>query len=286
MNTYRNRSQGISSSRGFTLIELVITLVVSAILAIGIVGYIGDAVEGFSAAGNRNKLATSGRSVIDRLTLEMHNAVPNSIRASTAQGTGDQCLEFVPFIGASSYRDAPFTGSGAAEFEAIDFNPALTLASPAGRYAVIYPISTQALYDGGSPGPRALIDEIEDTGGNDGIVTVRLDAPHRFSRRSPVDRFYVAEQPVSFCVEGGRLFRYENYGFQSSQCTPDTVSCLPETAPDRTLISLSIDNATLTAFEIMPETLRRNAIIAIDLNFSDSGDDVRIKHEVLTRNVP
>ena len=170
--------------RGFTIIEIVITLLVSSILAIGIVGYIGDAVEGFAASSNRNKLATSGRNVVDRIALELHNAVPNSIRVSTAQGTGDQCLEFIPFIGASNYRDAPFTGGGGTDFEAIDFNPVLTLASPADRHAVIYPINIQDLYDGGSPGPRALIDEIEDTGGADGLVTVRLDATHRFSRRS------------------------------------------------------------------------------------------------------
>jgi len=271
---------------GFTIIEIVITLLISSILAIGIVGYIGDAIEGFATSGNRNKLATSGRNVVDRIALELHNAVPNSIRVSAAQGTGDQCLEFIPFIGASNYRDAPFTGSGGTDFEAIDFNPVLTLTSPADRHAVIYPINTQDLYDGGSPGPRALIDELEDTGGADGIVTVRLDATHRFSRRSPVDRFYVADQPVSFCLEGGQLFRYEDYGFQSTQCTPDTAACLPETAPDRTLVSLSIDNSSLTAFEILPATLRRNAIISLDLNFTESGEVVRIKHEVLMRNVP
>lgn len=281
-----SRQQPVTAQRGFTIIEIVITLLISAILAVGIVGYIGEAVEGFAASGNRNKLATSGRNVVDRIALELHNAVPNSLRVSTAQGTGDQCLEFIPFIGASNYRDAPFTGSGASQFEAIDFNPELTLASPAGRYAIIYPINTQSVYAGGSPGPRALIDEIEDTGGNDGIVTVRLDATHRYSRRSPVERFYVADQPVSFCVEGGQLFRYQSYGFQTTQCTPDTASCLPETAPDRTLISRSIDNSSLTAFEILAATLRRNAIVAIDLNFTESGDVVRIKHEVLMRNVP
>jgi MSHA biogenesis protein MshO len=286
MKTLSPTALHYSNQRGFTIIEIVIALLVSSILAIGIVGYIGDAVEGFATSGTRNKLATSGRNVVDRVAMELHNAVPNSIRVSTAQGTGDQCLEFIPFTGASNYRDAPFTGSGGTEFEAIDFNPVLTLASPANREAVIYPINTQDLYDGGSPGPRALIDEIEDTGGADGIVTVRLDATHRFSRRSPVERFYVADQPVSFCVEGGQMFRYENYGFQSTQCTPDTAACLPETAPDRTLISLSIDNASLTAFEILPATLRRNAIISLDLNFTEAGDDVRIKHEVLMRNVP
>ncbi|MEX0739310.1 MAG: prepilin-type N-terminal cleavage/methylation domain-containing protein [Pseudohongiella sp.] len=276
----------ITTQRGFTIIEIVVTILVSSILAVGIVGYIGDAIEGFAASGNRNKLATNGRVVVDRIAMELHNAVPNSVRVTTAQAGGDQCLEFMPFFGATSYIDAPFTGGGGTEFDAIDFNPELILASPADVHAVIYPINTQGLYDGGSPGPRALVDEIEDTGGADGKVTITLDATHRFSRRSPVQRFYVADEPVSFCVVGQQLFRYQAYDFQSTQCTPSTPACLPTTAPDRQLISQSIDNTGLSAFEIIPGTLRRNAIVSMDFNFTEVGDVVRLKHEVLMRNVP
>ncbi|WP_339857041.1 prepilin-type N-terminal cleavage/methylation domain-containing protein [Pseudohongiella acticola] len=272
--------------RGFTIIEVVITIVVSSIIAVGIVNYIGDSVEGFAASGNRNKLASSGRTVVDRIALELHNAVPNSIRVTTAQPGGDQCLEFMPFTGASSYRDAPFTGSGDDTFEAVDFNPTLTYTSPAEVYAVIYPISTAALYEFDNPGPMALIDELEDTGGADGVVTVRLDATHRFTRRSPVDRFYVARSPVSFCLVGDRLFRYQDYGVQEIQCTPSTPSCLEATAPDRILISDSLDNSGRTAFNVLEPTLRRNAIIAMDLSFTSEGDVVNLKHEVLMRNVP
>lgn len=276
----------MNRQRGFTIIEIVVTILVSSILAVGIVGYIGDAIEGFAASGNRNKLATSGRVVVDRVAMELHNAVPNSLRVTTAQAGGDQCLEFMPFSGATTYIDPPFTGSGGTEFDAIDFNPTLILASPADVHAVIYPINTQDLYDGGSPGPRALADEIEDTGGADGKVTITLDATHRFSRRSPVQRFYIASEPVSFCVVGAQLFRYENYGFQSTQCTPATAACLPTTAPGRQLVSQSIDNTGLSAFEIIPGTLRRNAIVSMDFTFTEAGDVVRLKHEVLMRNVP
>lgn len=276
----------MNAQRGFTIIEIVVTILVSSILAVGIVGYIGDAVEGFAASGNRNKLATSGRVVVDRIAMELHNAVPNSLRVTAAQPTGDQCLEYMPFTGATSYIDAPFTGSGGTGFDAVDFNPALTLVSPAGVHAVIYPIDTQDLYDGGSPGPRALVDAIEDTGGADGKVTVTLDASHRFARRSPVQRLYIAGEPVSFCLVGQQLFRYENYGFQATQCTPSTPACLPATAPGRQLVSQSIDNTGLSAFEIIPGTLRRNAIISMIFNVTEAGDVVRIKHEVLMRNVP
>lgn len=282
MNRYRNHKR----TNGFTLIEIVVTMLISVILALGIVTFISDTVDGVLASGNRNKLTSSGRTVVDRLALELHNAVPNSIRTTAAEAGGDQCIEFIPFEAATNYVDPPFTGSGGDEFEVIDFNPALTYASPAGVQAVIYPDDTDELYTGGTPGPRALVDAITDTGGADGKVTVYLDSTHRFSRRSPVDRIYIAMQPVSFCLEDNNLYRYQNYDFQATQCDPDTASCLPTSVPDRQLISDTIDNTGLTAFSILPATLRRNAIISMTLNFTSEGDVVQLKHEVMMRNVP
>ncbi|GGG49925.1 MSHA biogenesis protein MshO [Pseudohongiella nitratireducens] len=282
MNRYRNHKR----DNGFTLIEIVVTMLISVILALGIVTFISDTVDGVLASGNRNQLTSSGRTVVDRLALELHNAVPNSIRTTAAGAGGDQCIEFIPFEAATNYVDPPFTGSGGDEFEVIDFNPALTYASPAGVLAVIYPDDTDELYTGGTPGPRALVDAITDTGGADGKVTVYLDSTHRFSRRSPVDRIYIAMQPVSFCLEDNNLYRYQNYDFQATQCDPDTASCLPTSVPDRQLISDTIDNTGLAAFSILPATLRRNAIISMTLNFTSEGDVVQLKHEVMMRNVP
>src|SRR5690606_37696782 len=91
----------------------------------------------------------------DRMALELHNAVPNSVRVTEASGY--QCLEFMPFVGATTYLDASFSGSGQESVEVVDFNPLLHFdehdtANPpeeadADFYAVIYPINTSDLYD-------------------------------------------------------------------------------------------------------------------------------------------
>jgi MSHA biogenesis protein MshO len=282
MNTVR-RTIKSAASRGFTLVELVITVLISAIISVGIISYIGDTVSGFISAGQRNQLASAGRTVLDRVALELHNAVPNSVRVNGAALNGDQCLEYIPFIRATSYVNAPFTGAGEEEFEMVDTNPALLQGPGAALQAVIYPINTAALYTGGSPGPRAQIDEIADPDVNDGRLTVTLTAPHRFSRRSPVQRIYIAQQPVSFCVVGSRLYRYSNYGFIAAQ--PDPAS-LPATAPNRALISDRISNTALTAFSVSAPTLRRNAIVSMEFLFVDQQESIRLNHEVQLRNVP
>jgi MSHA biogenesis protein MshO len=314
-------------NKGFTLIEMIVAIIISAILAAGIVSYIGDSVEGFNASANRNQLASSGRTVLDRMGLELHNAVPNSVRVTTAvQPGGNQCLEMVPFLAATTYLAPSFSGSGSGIFEAVDTNPQLRMEAPAdldvdALYGIIYPIDTDDLYsaiDDGSPSPLVEIGKLRGTYDNDvtppavsnvctdaigdldddalGRTTVCLadgvdggDEPdnHRFSKRSPVDRMYIATDPISFCVVDTKLYRYEGYGFQATQCDTDTVACLPETAADgRHLVTDNIANDTLDAFALLEQSLRRNAIVTMELNFTDQGDVIKLKHEVQLRNVP
>lgn len=274
-----------TSNRGFTLIEMVTTIVIASILAMGVVSYIADSTEGFLSSSNRSRLAGSGRAALDRMTLEIHNALPNSVRVNAAAGNGDQCLEFMPALKATTYLNPSFTAGGATSFEVIDFNPLTTYASPAGIYAAIYPIDTDDLYDYDDDlGPLALIDAISDPSAADGKMTVTLGASHRFSKRSASDRLFLVDAPVSYCVVGEKLYRYSNYSVEATQCTP--ASCLPSTLPDRALLADSIDNSGLTAFSVGAATLRRNAIVSFELSMTSQGDTVRLNHEVLTHNVP
>lgn len=264
---------------------MVTTIIISSILAVGIVTYIADSAEGFLTSSNRSRLATSGRAALDRMTLEIHNALPNSVRVNVAAGNGDQCLEFMPALKATTYINPPFTGSGASSFDVINFNPLTEYTSPAEIYAAIYPINTADLYDyDDDRGPLALVDAISDPSAVDGEMTVTLDATHRFSRRSASNRLFLVDEPVSFCVVGDKLYRYSNYGVEATQCSPAT--CLPSTLPDRALLAESIDNTGITAFNVGAATLRRNAIVSFDIAMTSQGDTVRLNHEVLTHNVP
>jgi len=291
--------------RGFSIIEMVVAIVVSSIMAIGIVDFIGRSVEGISSSANRNQLASAGRTALDRLGMELHNSLPNSIRETTATAGGDQCLEFIPVRAATSYINPPFTGGGGTMFDVVDFVPSLHGVS--GGFAVIYPNRQDEIYDGdngassGWPnfptrGPIQEIASIVDSAAAD-QSTVTLITTHRFNRQSPNKRFYVVEEPVSYCVVGDKLYRYTNYGFYTTQVDEEESGtcvvasndrCLPNyaAAPDKMLITVNIDNTGLTAFTVGTQTLTRNSLIAIVLNITSDGDSIMLNHEVLTRSVP
>jgi len=188
----RTARPGKPAPRGFTLVEMIVTIVVSAIIAVGIVDFIGRSVTGLDTTAGRNQLASAGRTAIDRLAMELHNALPNSIRATPAQPGGDQCIEFIPIRAMTSYIDAPVTGPGAATFDVVDFVPSEHGASSA--FAVIYPNDIDELYDGDNGasgnwpdfpdrGPIQEISSIADSSDPD-QSTVTLVKSHRFQRRS------------------------------------------------------------------------------------------------------
>ncbi|NKB33374.1 MAG: prepilin-type N-terminal cleavage/methylation domain-containing protein [Pseudomonadales bacterium] len=303
----------LTKSTGFSIIEMIVAIVVSSIIAIGIVDFIGRSAEGVSSTANRNQLATTGRTAVDRLAMEIHNALPKSFRATTATAGGDQCLEFIPTHAATNYVNPSFRSGGSSSFDIVDIYFAGLVVHPTTtppKYAVIYPNRLSRLYDGDNgastgwpnfPTNRRPIQEISSIADNASVTgqsTVTLVTSHRFRRRSPTRRFFVVEDPISYCVVGDKLYRYTNYGFFATQVTQEEESgvcekasdetCLPNfaAAPDKMLITDNIDNTGLTAFTIGTQTLTRNSLVAIELNFTSDGDTVTLNHEVLTRSVP
>lgn len=293
---------------GFTIIEMVLAIVISGILAIGIVSFIGNSVDSLTTSANRNKIAASGRIAIDRMAMEIHNALPNSIRATIATAGGDQCLEFIPVRAATTYINPSFSSGGSTTFDVVEFEPMLQGATDG--YAVIYPRNQNRIYDGDNgssagwpnfPANRRPIQEITsitDSASPNLQSTVTLVKAHRFRRRSPSQRFFVVDEPISYCVVGENLYRYTNYGFYTAKVTAEEEAgvcevaldqtCLPDysAAPDKMLITNDVDNMGLTAFSVSAQNLRRNSLVALQFKFTANNDSIILNHEVLTRSVP
>ena len=91
----------LSRQSGFTLVELVMTMVIAAVLGTMSVQFIRSTSEGFIASNGREQLAAAGYVVNEQISRALRDALPGSIRA-TADGL---CVEYMPVVAASMYTD-------------------------------------------------------------------------------------------------------------------------------------------------------------------------------------
>ena len=95
--------------RGFTLVELIVTLVLFGLMAATLVVFLRPAVDSWLAVRTRSALASDADHALRRMLRDVRAAVPNSIRTP-----GTQCFELVPTGGGGRYRmaaDAATAGS-------------------------------------------------------------------------------------------------------------------------------------------------------------------------------
>ncbi|MGC9491219.1 PilW family protein [Vibrio genomosp. F10] len=85
---------------GFTLIEMVMTIIVGAILVLGIAGFIELGMKGYSDTVDRQRMQTQARFVLEKISREVRHSIPNSISVS---GATDKCLSFYPILYSGFY---------------------------------------------------------------------------------------------------------------------------------------------------------------------------------------
>ena len=257
MNAYVNAHP----QKGFTLVELIIVIVIAGILAIGSVQFISQATQGYSDAADRQQLATIGWIASEKMSRELRNALPNSVRLNVA----NTCVEFIPVLGGSHYLTLPGeTPSTLDSFTAVESG--LTTADLDNNRIAVYPSETSDIYGKPNPGPLSGVVSSISTASN--IDTITLGSNFTFSTDSPERRFYFTQSPVAYCIVGSQLNRYSKYGFNSPANH-----------------QIIINKITNGSFAISPATLTRNAIVSMHFTL-ENGARHDIDQEVQIRNVP
>ncbi|MDS1872186.1 PilW family protein [Vibrio vulnificus] len=85
------------NSRGFTLVEMVLTLIVGSILVLGIAGFVELGTKGYADSVDRQRIQTQAQFVLEKLSREFRHAVPNSFSDS------GNCLSFYPIVYSGFY---------------------------------------------------------------------------------------------------------------------------------------------------------------------------------------
>ena len=87
--------------RGFTLMEMITTIVIGSVIMLGIAGYVQFGMKGYVDTIERQRMQTQALFVLEKMSREIRHAVPNSFHVPKG---AENCLEFVPIEYAGVYK--------------------------------------------------------------------------------------------------------------------------------------------------------------------------------------
>lgn len=275
-------------NHGFTLIEMVVVIVLTGIIASMVAVFIRLPVQGYVDTARRAELSDEADTALRRMGRDLRLALPNSVRVDS--GT---TVEFLLTRTGGRYRaEADNAGAGDTLDFAISNDPSFDQFGPfaAGAGQTITAGDKVVVYNLGISGANAYAGEnlanISGTSAgvlpNENKISFSFTSPtQKFPFESPGSRFQVVEGPVSYVCAGGVLRRYWGYAIQPTQPTAAALSTLA--SAQNALLATDVLNC---AIEYVPGVTARSGLVAMTLELSRGGESVRLYHEVHVTNVP
>lgn len=308
----RPTSAELRAGRGFTLVELITALVVTAILATMSASFLQVPVQSFFDINRRAALTDIADLSLRRISRDVRAALPNSVRVSGACNGAAPCyLEYLdvrtggryreepsgaattcpaPGGGVPGYNDALEAGIADGCFMTLGATPGLAGVA-AGDFVVVYNLGPGfAGSDAYASGPA--------TGGNKSLIAGTVAgaganpedrfnfANLAFPLGSPGRRFHVVSGPVTYACNpaaaGGTLVRHSGYGIAAAQATP----------PAGGTAAVLATGVTSCAFSYTANAVaQRNGVVLLSLQLTQTdatgqSDRVDLVHQIHVSNTP
>lgn len=274
------------SEHGFTLIEAVMVIAITGVLAAVISQFIVRPVQGYLGTVARAGLVDQADLALRRVGRDLRAALPNSVRVN-ASGTE---VELIPTSGGARYAT---DGSGALQFGAVDTSfslvgPPLTLT--ASQELVFYNlgpgITGSDAYAANSTVAAAADSNrrtATNAAGSSSTINLSSSAGLPVAAFAPPYRVLAVSQPVTYRCDtaAGTLTRYQNYGFQATLPDPPSGGSSAVVASGVNDCRFSVDG-TLVAARAALVTLR----LGLAATTSGGTETVSLHHAVFVNNLP
>ncbi|UTZ42332.1 PilW family protein [Vibrio campbellii] len=248
--------------RGFTLMEMIVTIVIGSFIMLGIAGYVQLGMKGYADTIDRQRMQTQAQFVLEKMSREIRHAVPNSFRVPPDKPS---CLQFVPIEFSGFYN----LSDGNLEF--LLGNDISSNTFPNGNWMVINPSRYYDLFPNGSESSAIsqrikLTDVKREAPGKPFVVE---DAADDIDANSISSRHYIYKDnsQITYCFDNGQVTRQD------------------ATANSPVTVAESVDTAKSNMHYFEP-TLQRGGIVHINLEFTQNGERSVYQQDVQVLNVP
>lgn len=300
------------SHRGFTLVEMIVVIVITGIIAGMVAIFIRAPVQGYMDSARRAEMSDIADNALRRLGRDLRTAVPNSVRVPSLPST---YFEYLPTSSGGRYRvtNVGVGACGGAGNE-LDFGAAdicfEIVGSPItfGVSDAIVVGSTQSSGNAAYQKTTSLVGGIrvggvlrDYTGGAGAHSAVAMAGAAQFPAAAELEghRFEVVpgdQQAVTYACLGmaagaldangngqGMLWRYWHYGYfdtaAGGQPTPAAISGMPH---GKAILAGNVSDCNF----VYDTSNARNSLMAISLTITRGGESVHLYHEIHVNNIP
>ncbi len=290
---------------GFSLIEMVIVVVLTGILASVLVTVLTGPLKASADTERRARLVDLAETALGRMTRELRLALPNSIRVATS---GSRIgVEMLRTLDGGRYRAEPATGpppncGAAPNGDPLEFTCVDTVFDVLGQLPRIAQMNTGAagdclttpatadcvvVFNTGPPGGNDAYTGVNaftigatgDNAAADGSDQLTLATATAYPLQSPSQRFHVVDTPVSFVCDtaAGTITRYEGYPIADPQVVPPGGSS-----------ALLVNTVGGCAFTYNAGSAKRGGLVTLRLTVTEpsSGESVTLLQQAHVSNQP
>lgn len=270
------------ASQGFTLIEMVISLIVLSLVAMVMVPLVQLPIAGYLDAQRRAELQAQLDLIQNKLNDDLASALPGSLRVR--QVAGVSYLEYLEVRAEGRYRTGTggpgfcpatcgadaFTAACAAEscFTTLGaLSPSSAVPVAAQDYVVIMPSTGAQInpYNTGNNWPTTRLTSFSPVSNGTGFRF----ANHLFPADDPQKRFYLVSQAVSYVCNptAGTITKRSGYALQAAQPAAFAAGIASSTLATR----VSACQFNLSTSPSAPQNLRQTLSVQLSLSISSNG---------------
>ena len=258
---------------GFTLVELITVMVITGIISMMTVDMIVLPMKSYVDMKRRAELVDIAEITLQRMTRDIHHALPNSVRIKDSNGDGkNDHIEILHTIDGGRYTqtgaDAFTTSTSMTSFGLLK-EISLTNTEATGLNLIVYNLGTGSSADAYQTTPVQNRSQI--TGLTDTLISF---SSFQFPFSSPQARFMIVDKAITFGCISNALYLKQGYTIAATTPTVTTGD---------NLLAKNISNCQ---FNYNPGTSTRPGLVTLEIEITDSGESISLLHQVTVENQP